>query len=128
MPPEFKRFLLNISVLSALIIGISFWASVKGILKLPSAFFITPALFFYFLSAFMCFFLMKASRKSGSEFIRTFMATQALKMFIHLIIMTVISFGFPSYAIQFITVYALSYLVYTVVELITLMPLAKRKH
>jgi hypothetical protein len=126
MLPEFKRFLLKICLLSALIIILGLLASSKGILNLPFSFLVAPVLFFVFLSALMCFLLIKASKKSGSEFIRTFMALQALKMFIHLIIMTIFAFGYPLFAIHFIILYALIYLFFTIVELITLIPLASR--
>jgi hypothetical protein len=126
MLPEFKRFLLKICLLSALVITIGLLASSKGILNLSAFFIIAPALFFLSMSTLMCFLLIKASKKGGSEFIRTFMASQAIKMFIHLIIMTIVAFGYPLFAIHFIIQYALIYLVFTIVELITLIPLASK--
>ena len=127
MPKEFKRFLLKIILLSVLIISMSLIASNRGLLNLPVVLLVAPALFFLFLSALMNVFLIKSTQKSGSEFIRTFMAAQALKMLVHLIVMTIIAFGFPKFAIQFIVMYALIYLVFTVLELFTLMPLVSKK-
>jgi hypothetical protein len=49
------------------------------------------------------------------------MGVQALKMFVHLMVMTIVGFIFPIIAVQFILVYACYYLSFTLVETISLM-------
>ena len=55
------------------------------------------------------------------------MGVQALKMFVHLLVMTIVGFVFPAIAVHFIILYAVYYLLFTVVETTSLMRLFLKK-
>ena len=126
MTKEFRSYLFRISILSALaFIGVWMIQS-KGLVNLPRTFVYGPVFFFMLLSLVLNLLLMKAAQKNAAVFIRTFLASQALKMFIHLIVMTAVAFIFPERAVHFIAVYAVLYMAFTVTELVTLLPLVRK--
>lgn len=71
--------------------------------------------------------ILNAQKGRPAQFINTFIGTQALKMFVHMIVMVTVAMLNESVAVPFIASYAILYLIFTVTEVISLMPLVRKK-
>jgi hypothetical protein len=118
--PKFFWIALSLGVLCALLAGL---ASYFSFVKLPPAALFLPIAFFVVLSVLLHIYLLKSTEGRPQRFVTAFMGVQAIKMFVHLMTMTVVGFLIPNIAVHFILVYAFYYLVFTLVETISLMRL-----
>jgi hypothetical protein len=116
LPSGYLRFTVKMLLLS---LGCSIMAVVllkNGIIRLSGVFALGPVALFFLLSQILHYFFLKALQGRPQQFINAFMGGQALKMFIHLMVLTLVSFGFPQMAIHFIILYAVYYLLFTIAE------------
>ena len=121
MSKNLFRFVWVILSLCILLGSLAGLASHFSIIQLPFTSIYLPLFFFVVFSITLHFFLLKSTEGRPQRFVTTFMGVQALKMFVHLMVMTVVGFIFPIIAVQFILVYACYYLAFTLVETISLM-------
>jgi len=120
LPAGFLRFTFRMLLLS-LVCLVSAWVLMNaGFLRLPFSFAIGPVLLFFLLGQTLHYFFLKSLEGRPQQFVNTFMGGQALKMFVHLLVLVAVSFAFPDKAIHFILLYAVYYLVFTVAEVIGL--------
>lgn len=127
MPAGFSRYILISFVLSLLCASFACLAASKGILVLSPTFRYAPLLFFFLLSCALHYYLLRSTEGRPQRFVTAFMGVQALKMFVHLLVMTIVGFVFPAIAVHFIILYAVYYLSFTVVETTSLMRLFLKK-
>ena len=118
--PQFFWIALFLGVLCAILAGL---ASYFSIVTLPPTALFLPIAFFVTLSVLLHIYLLKSTKGRPQRFVTAFMGVQAIKMFVHLMTMTVVGFLIPNIAIHFILVYAFYYLAFTLVETISLMRL-----
>jgi hypothetical protein len=98
-------------------------ASYLSFVKLPPIALYLPIAFFVVISVLLHFYLLKSTVGRPQRFVTAFMGVQAIKMFLHLMTMTIVGFLMPNIAVHFILVYAFYYLAFTLVETISLMRL-----
>lgn len=91
-----------------------------GTLLLTGA--ISVAMFFLFFGTFTFLTLSKA-REDGMKYNRTFMALKTIKMFLALFGAVIFSLVNRDWAVPFLVVFAIIYVIYTVFEAIALMKL-----
>ncbi len=127
MPAGFSRYLLIALMLCLLCGGFASLAVLNGFLLLSFAFIYVPLIFFFLLSVSLHYFLIRSTEGRPQQFVTSFMGVQAIKMFVHLMVMVVIGLFFPKIAVHFIILYAVYYLAFTVVETISLMRLFAKK-
>ena len=118
--PKFFWIALSLGVLCALLAE---FASYFSFVKLPPTALFLPIAFFVGLSVLLHIYLVKSTEGRPQRFVTAFMGVQALKMFVHLMTMTIVGYLFPIIAVHFILVYAFYYLAFTLVETISLMRL-----
>jgi len=118
--PQFFWIALFLGVLCAILAGL---ASYFSIVTLPPTALFLPIAFFVTLSVLLHIYLLKSTEGRPQRFVTAFMGVQAIKMFVHLMTMTVVGFLIPNIAVHFILVYAFYYLAFTLVETISLMRL-----
>ncbi len=118
LPAGFLRFTFRMAVLSLFCVGVSAALLQTGTLKLPGVFAFSPVLLFFLLGQTLHYFFLRALAGRPQQFINAFMGGQALKMFVHLMVLVLVSFSFPDKAIHFILMYAVYYLVFTIAEVI----------
>jgi mannose/fructose/N-acetylgalactosamine-specific phosphotransferase system component IIC len=123
----FQSFYLRITVISLLCAGISGKAAVEGLLPLSPLMRYLPILLFWAISMVTHRMILNAQKGRPAQFINTFIGTQALKMFVHMIVMVTVAMLNESDAVPFIASYAILYLIFTVTEVISLMPLVRKK-
>lgn len=121
VPAGFTQFAVRLFILSLICAGGAYLCMSAGLLQLPPVFAYLPVLLFFTLSTIMQFFLLRAVKGRPQLFVTMFMGLQALKMFIHLVVLVAVAFGNRPIAIHFILMYAVYYLVYTVAEVLGLM-------
>ena len=117
---KFFWLALSLGVLCAVLAGLASYFSIVHLT--PSALYL-PIAFFVVLSVLLHFYLLKSTDGRPQRFVTAFMGVQAIKMFVHLMTMTVVGFLMPNIAVHFILVYAFYYLAFTLVEIISLMRL-----
>jgi hypothetical protein len=125
LPAGFLRFTLRMLLIStccSVVIGIFLQ---MGVLRLSSLFAFSPLALFFLLGLTLHYYFLKSLNGRPQQFINTFMAGQALKMLIHLLVLVLVSFAFPESAIHFILLYAVCYLVFTVAEVVELGSVSK---
>lgn len=122
-----NRYILTMILISALCAGLAFFGLQAGYHELPTAFWLGPPLFFLFTSVLIHFFLMNSVSGRPQRFVNMFIGMLSLKMFLHLIVILAVAFSFKMYAVPFIIVYALNYLLFTVAETISLFRLFYKK-
>jgi hypothetical protein len=118
--PQFFWIALSLGALCAILAGL---ASYFSFVKLPNIALFLPIAFFVALSVMLHIYLLKSTEGRPQRFVTAFMGVQAIKMFVHLMTMTVVGFLIPNIAVHFILVYAFYYLAFTLVETISLMRL-----
>ena len=118
--PKFFWTALFLGSLCALFAG---FASYFSFVKLPPIALFLPIAFFVALSVLLHIYLLKSTEGRPQQFVTAFMGVQAIKMFVHLMTMTIVGFLFQNIAVHFILVYAFYYLLFTLVETISLMRL-----
>ena len=118
--PKFFWIALSLGFVCALLAGL---ASYFSFVKLPSIALFLPIAFFVALSVLLHIYLLKSTEGRPQRFVTAFMGVQAIKMFVHLMTMTIVGFLIPNIAVHFILVYAFYYLAFTLVETISLMRL-----
>ena len=118
--PNFFWIALSLGALCSLLAGL---ASRFSIVKLPPLALFLPIAFFVALSVLLHIYLLKSTEGRPQRFVTAFMGVQAIKMFVHLMTMTIVGFLNPGIAVHFILVYAFYYLSFTIVETISLMRL-----
>jgi hypothetical protein len=118
--PKFFWIALSLGVLCATLAGL---ASYFSFVKLPNIALFLPIAFFVSLSVLLHLYLLKSTEGRPQRFVTAFMGVQAIKMFVHLMTMTIVGFLIPNIAVHFILVYAFYYLAFTLVETISLMRL-----
>ena len=118
--PKFFWIALSLGALCALLAGL---ASYFSFVKLPAIALFLPIAFFVALSVLLHIYLLKSTEGRPQRFVTAFMGVQAIKMFVHLMTMTIVGFLIPNIAVHFILVYAFYYLSFTLVETISLMRL-----
>jgi hypothetical protein len=118
--PKFFWIALSLGALCATLAEL---ASYFSLVKLPNIALFLPIAFFVALSVMLHIYLLKSTEGRPQRFVTAFMGVQAIKMFVHLMTMTVVGFLIPNIAVHFILVYAFYYLAFTLVETISLMRL-----
>ena len=118
--PKFFWTALFLGSFCALFAG---FASYFSFVKLPPIALFLPIAFFVALSVLLHIYLLKSTEGRPQRFVTAFMGVQAIKMFVHLMTMTIVGFLFQNIAVHFILVYAFYYLLFTLVETISLMRL-----
>ena len=118
--PNFFWTALFLGSLCAIVAG---FASYFSFVKLPPIALFLPIAFFVALSVLLHIYLLKSNEGRPQRFVTAFMGVQAIKMFVHLMTMTIVGFLFQNIAVHFILVYAFYYLLFTLVETISLMRL-----
>ena len=118
--PKFFWTALFLGSLCALLAG---FVSYFSFVKLPPIALFLPIAFFVALSVLLHIYLLKSTEGRPQRFVTAFMGVQAIKMFVHLMTMTIVGFLFQNIAVHFILVYAFYYLLFTLVETISLMRL-----
>jgi hypothetical protein len=118
--PNFFWTALFLGSSCALLAG---FASYFSFVKLPPIALFLPIAFFVALSVLLHIYLLKSTEGRPQRFVTAFMGVQAIKMFVHLMTMTIVGFLFQNIAVHFILVYAFYYLLFTLVETISLMRL-----
>jgi len=117
---KFIWLALSLGIFCAALAGL---ASYFSFVNLPPFALFLPIAFFVVLSVLLHFYLLKSTDGRPQRFVTAFMGVQAIKMFVHLMTMTVVGFLMPSIAVHFILIYAFYYLAFTLVETISLMRL-----
>lgn len=123
----FNSFYFRITIISLLCAGISGKASAEGLLLLNPMMRYLPILLYWAVSVITHRMILNAQKGRSAQFINTFIGTQALKMFLHMIVMVTVAMLNPNVAVPFIASYAILYLIFTVTEVISLMPLVRKK-
>ena len=118
--PKFFWIAISLGIICALLVG---FASYLSFVKLPPIALFLPIAFFVALSVLFHIYLLNSTKGRPQRFITAFMGVQAIKMFVHLMTMTIVGFLFQNIAVHFILVYAFYYLAFTLVETISLMRL-----
>lgn len=117
---KFIWLALSLGIFCAALAGL---ASYFSFVNLPPIALFLPITFFVVLSVLLHFYLLKSTEGRPQRFVTAFMGVQAIKMFVHLMTMTIVGFLMPNIAVHFILVYAFYYLAFTLVETISLMRL-----
>ena len=123
----FNSFYFRITIISLLCAGISGKASAEGLLTLNPTMRYLPILLYWAVSVISHRMILNAQKGRPAQFINTFIGTQALKMFLHMIVMVTVAMLNPKVAVPFIASYAILYLIFTVTEVISLTPLVRKK-
>jgi mannose/fructose/N-acetylgalactosamine-specific phosphotransferase system component IIC len=87
----FQSFYLRITVISLLCAGISGKAAVEGLLPLSPLMRYLPILLFWAISMITHRMILNAQKGRPAQFINTFIGTQALKMFVHMLVMVTVA-------------------------------------
>ena len=122
-----QSFYFRITVIALLCAGISGKASAEGILNLSPLMRYLPILLFWIVSLISHRMILNSQKGRPAQFINTFIGTQALKMLVHMLVMVTVAMLNESAAVPFISSYAILYLIFTVTEVISLMPLVRKK-
>jgi hypothetical protein len=123
----FNSFYFRITIIALLCAGISGKASAEGLLPLNPLMRYLPILLYWAVSVITHHMILNAQKGRPAQFINTFIGTQALKMFLHMIVMVTVAMLNETVAVPFIASYAILYLIFTVTEVISLMPLVRKK-
>jgi L-asparagine transporter-like permease len=123
----FQKFILILSVTTAVIIALAML-----IYSLTPPHYYTRAfpfllLFFYIVNLLMYRFLLKEMEKRPEKFINAFMAITTIKLFLYMIVMVVYAMIFKEDAKQFITVFFILYVVFTSIEVVSLLRVNGKK-
>ena len=122
MSTDFKKYVRN-SLIFTIIIGL---LSFLFTFLLPENY-ITPALyylilFFFSVNLIVHYLLQKAEEKKFRRFISNYMLATFLRFFLYLIVIVAYSFINRSDAVTFIITFFVLYVIYSVHEVITIMP------
>jgi ABC-type Fe3+-siderophore transport system permease subunit len=123
----FHKFIFTLSVTTAVMIALAML-----IYSLTPPYYYTPAfpfllLFFYIINFLMYRFLLKEMEKRPEKFINAFMAVTTTKLVLYMSVMIVYALVFKEDAKQFITVFFILYVVYTSIEVVSLLRVNGKK-
>jgi hypothetical protein len=71
-------------------------------------------------------YLLKKEKGRPQAFVNGFLATLALRMFVHLIIIFIGAFTIKSFAIEFVITYSIYYLLFTILEVSEMMRIIQK--
>jgi len=122
-----NRFLVQLSILSILIAACIWgWNNYGPVEKHLNALWLILGVFIL-ITTLVHYILVRSVDKNPGSFVRTFMASTSIKLFVYLIIITLYSMFNKSEAVLFIFGFLLMYLLFTGFEVITIMFFLKRK-
>lgn len=113
---SFLRYLKNVIVFGALL------SLVAGILSftLPEEYFAAQIwmmlVYFIVLSAVFQFLLLRKQKGDPKKYIRTFLASTTIKLFIHMVVLIVLALANRDHAIPVIITFFSCYLLFTIFE------------
>jgi hypothetical protein len=119
---SFSGFILNLSIISILLGAISFILSnTLSLFSLPLHIIIFIPVFFFVTTAILHYLFLSASRKEPKLFIRYFMASTGMKLFIYALVIIIYAVLNKEQAAEFILFFLVSYLVYTTFEIFSIL-------
>ncbi|MDR2036785.1 MAG: hypothetical protein LBQ60_02560 [Bacteroidales bacterium] len=126
MEKELQRFFINMLVLLILIISVS--------QLLFSVFFETYDFpgrilcigFIWLVTCVSYYWLMKTVVKHPKSFNRIFMLQTSLKLFLYLISIVVYLLLFKGYALQFVALFLVTYLIFAIFEVVSILKFVKK--
>jgi F0F1-type ATP synthase assembly protein I len=121
----FKNFIKTLLITTVLVV----LAAVLLYMNIPAEYY-TPALpymiaFFALATLTVYYFMLKATEKRPAKFVNIFMLTTTLKLLIYLAVMLVYALINREDARPFIITFFILYLIYTIVEVVSLLKAGK---
>ena len=98
----------------------------SSILHLSFVISFLPLVFFLLLSNMIHAYLLKKEEGRPQAFVNGFLATLALRMFVHLTIIFIGAFTIKSFAIEFVITYSIYYLLFTILEVSEMMRIIQK--
>jgi len=118
-------YILKVVLLVIIGTGLTEALASTGRLQPDLIFRLIPPFLFGIFSVVFHKVLLDAIAGRPQRFVSVFMGLTGLKMFVHLLVMLAVAFLYPEIAVHFIALYAVYYLVFTVFEIVSLMPLVR---
>lgn len=125
---EIKIFLKRLLVLSIVLLAVSVAINFLGNVLFVSK--TTPflILFFFIITAIVHMLLVKLTDQRPGKFISGFMLTTTLKLFLYVIILIAYAFSNRTNAVPFIITFFCLYLLYTIFEVVHILPILKQNN
>jgi hypothetical protein len=128
MLPEFKPFVIRITLLSIIVLAIGYavFASLPAHFRTPTLPFLVA--FFYSLNLVVYYILLTATKKKFSRFVNYFLVGTFLKLLVYIIVM----FAYVLYKrvgiVPFLITYLALYIIFTFFEVSSLMNQSGKGH
>ena len=122
---ELVKFIKRVSLLSVITATVAFLLTyiIPGIFITPTLPFLI--LFFFAVAIIVHFALLKISEKQSSKFISMYLLVTVIKNFFYIIILLAYVFLNHYDAVTFIVTFFILYLIFTILEIISILPYAR---